>query len=161
MDSNYVKNLISKANEATASISYGSANEKYSVVSTANDINYFISNTIKDGASFYPSICIDDLPDYVLSKLIEKNDKYLKKQKEDKLEKSKALNKRLRNMIRDVIFNDPWTIVKWNDGTVTRCKVQSDTGDTFSKESGLSICIAKKFYAENENIYHEMVRKWC
>lgn len=70
-----------------------------------------------------------------------------------------ARNKKLRNKIKRVEFNKPWTIVVWNDGTVTRCKCQK--GDKFNKETGLTICIAKKFYAENENIYHEMVRKWC
>lgn len=70
-----------------------------------------------------------------------------------------ARNKKLRNKIKRVEFNKPWTIVVWNDGTVTRCKCQK--GDKFNKETGLAICIAKKFYAENENIYHEMVRKWC
>lgn len=70
-----------------------------------------------------------------------------------------ARNKKLRNKIKRVEFNKPWTIVIWNDGTVTRCKCQK--GDKFNKETGLAICIAKKFYAENENIYHEMVRKWC
>ena len=76
-------------------------------------------------------------------------------------EKSLAIarNKKLRNKIKRVEFNKPWTIVIWNDGTVTRCKCQK--GDKFNKETGLAICIAKKFYAENENIYHEMVRKWC
>lgn len=70
-----------------------------------------------------------------------------------------ARNKRLRNKIKRVEFNKPWTIVIWNDGTVTRCKCQK--GDKFNKETGLAICIAKKFYEQNENIYHEMVRKWC
>ena len=70
-----------------------------------------------------------------------------------------ARNKKLRNKIKRVEFNKPWTIVIWNDGTVTRCKCQK--GDKFNKETGLSICIAKKFYEQNENIYHEMVRKWC
>lgn len=76
-------------------------------------------------------------------------------------EKSQAIarNKKLRNKIKRVEFNKPWTIVIWNDGTVTRCKCQK--GDKFNKETGFAICIAKKFYAENENIYHEMVRKWC
>ena len=44
--------------------------------------------------------------------------------------------------IREVIYNNPATIVKWSDGTktVTKCR----GADVYSKEVGLIICCMKK-----------------
>ena len=44
--------------------------------------------------------------------------------------------------IEKVIFNDPATVVLWNDGTKTVVKCQE--GDNFDPEKGLAMCIAKK-----------------
>ena len=44
--------------------------------------------------------------------------------------------------ITKVIYSNPATIVFWSDGTKTTSKVQK--GDTYSKETGLTICILKK-----------------
>ena len=41
-----------------------------------------------------------------------------------------------------VIYANPATIVFWSDDTKTICKCHG--GDTYSKETGLSICILKK-----------------
>lgn len=95
----------------------------------------------------------------IWNKVQEYHDQDVREQELYEKDLAIARNKKLRNKIKRVEFNKPWTIVIWNDGTVTRCKCQK--GDKFNKETGLAICIAKKFYAENENIYHEMVRKWC
>lgn len=46
--------------------------------------------------------------------------------------------------IKDVIFNNPATIVFWADGSKTIVKCQN--GDTYSKETGLAMAIAKKAY---------------
>ena len=46
--------------------------------------------------------------------------------------------------IEKVIFNDPATIVFWNDGTKTVVKCQED--DTFDPEKGLAMCIVKKMF---------------
>jgi len=45
--------------------------------------------------------------------------------------------------IIDVYYNEPNTVVKWTDGTET--VVACTTDDTFSKEIGLSVAIAKKY----------------
>ena len=44
--------------------------------------------------------------------------------------------------IKNVIFNDPATIVFWKDGTKTVVKCQD--GDEFDPEKGLAMAIAKK-----------------
>ena len=48
--------------------------------------------------------------------------------------------------INRVIFNDPATIVFWNDGTKTVVKCME--GDTYSKEVGLAMCISKKMLGD-------------
>lgn len=59
--------------------------------------------------------------------------------------------------IKNVIFNDPATVVIWNDGTKTVVKCQP--GDTYSKETGLALCIAKK-YLGNKGNFNEVFKKW-
>lgn len=59
--------------------------------------------------------------------------------------------------IKDVIFNDPATIILWNDGTKTVVKVQD--GDTFDPEKGLVMAIIKKLLGNQGNYYNEL-KKW-
>lgn len=59
--------------------------------------------------------------------------------------------------IKDVIFNDPATIVLWADGTKTVVKCQD--GDIYSKETGLALCIAKKALGNKGN-FNEIFKKW-
>lgn len=59
--------------------------------------------------------------------------------------------------IKKVIFNDPVTVVIWEDGTKTVVKCQP--GDTYSKETGLALCIAKKFLGNKGN-FNEVFKKW-
>lgn len=59
--------------------------------------------------------------------------------------------------IKNVIFNDPATIVLWEDGTKTIVKCQD--GDTYSEELGLAMCIAKKALGNKGN-FNEVFKKW-
>lgn len=59
--------------------------------------------------------------------------------------------------IKNVIFNDPATIVVWSDGSKTVVKCQP--GDTYSKETGLALCIAKKFLGNKGN-FNDVFKKW-
>lgn len=63
-----------------------------------------------------------------------------------------------RPEIKDVIFNDPATIVFWTDGTKTVVKCQE--GDIFDPEKGLTMAIAKKIYG-NKGSYCNVIKKWC
>lgn len=60
--------------------------------------------------------------------------------------------------IKDVIFNNPATIVKWADGTKTVVKVQK--GEPYDEEKGLAMAFIKKVYANKGN-YNDIFRKWC
>ena len=59
--------------------------------------------------------------------------------------------------IKNVIFNDPATIVFWEDGTKTVVKCQD--GDEFDPEKGLVMAIAKKAYGNKGN-YCNKLKKW-
>lgn len=56
-----------------------------------------------------------------------------------------------------VIFNDPATIVYWDDGTKTVVKCQP--GDVFSAETGLITAMLKK-YMGNDNTFNRVVNEW-
>lgn len=64
---------------------------------------------------------------------------------------------RMSLTIKNVIFNDPATIVFWQDGTKTVVKCQD--GDRFDPEKGLAMAIAKKVYGNKGN-YCNQLKKW-
>jgi hypothetical protein len=58
--------------------------------------------------------------------------------------------------IKNVIFNDPATIVMWSDGTKTVVKAENEA---FDPEKGLAMAYVKKFEG-NQGNYYNMFRKW-
>lgn len=72
--------------------------------------------------------------------------------------KEKIMRPRLR--IKNVIFNDPATIVFWFDGTKTVVKCQP--GDTFDPEKGLAMAICKKLVGTNDSQsnFNDIFKKW-
>lgn len=59
--------------------------------------------------------------------------------------------------IKDVIFNDPATIVLWEDGTKTVVKIQND--EEYDPEKGLAMAIAKKALG-NKGSYFDVFKKY-
>lgn len=59
--------------------------------------------------------------------------------------------------IKKVIFNDPATIVFWEDGVKTVVKCQK--GDKFDPEKGLALAISKRVLGNNY-IWHGRFMKW-
>lgn len=59
--------------------------------------------------------------------------------------------------IKNVIFNDPATIVFWSDGSKTVVKCQDD--DWFDPEKGLAMAISKKALGNKGNYCNEL-KKW-
>jgi hypothetical protein len=58
--------------------------------------------------------------------------------------------------IKNVIFNDPATIVFWADGTKTVVKA---VDEPFDKEKGLAMAICKKIFG-NKGKYFNYIKKW-
>lgn len=59
--------------------------------------------------------------------------------------------------IKDVIFNDPATIVIWADGSKTVVKCQDN--DAFDPEKGLAMAISKKALGNKSN-FNNVFKKW-
>lgn len=59
--------------------------------------------------------------------------------------------------IKQVIFNDPATIVIWSDGTKTVVKCQP--GETFDEEKGLALAISKKALGNKGN-YNDAFKRY-
>lgn len=59
--------------------------------------------------------------------------------------------------IKDVIFNDPATIVLWSDGTKTVVKCRD--GEEFDPEKGLALALAKKAMGNKYN-YYDVFKKY-
>jgi hypothetical protein len=62
-----------------------------------------------------------------------------------------------RHQIKKVIFNDPATIIFWEDGSKTVVKCQPD--DKYDKMTGFAMACAKYMFG-NEGNYYEVFKKW-
>ena len=62
-----------------------------------------------------------------------------------------------KSNIKKVIFNDPATIIFWEDGTKT--VVKCGENDIFDPEKGIAMAIAKKALG-NEGNYYNAIKKW-
>lgn len=58
--------------------------------------------------------------------------------------------------IKKVVFNDPATIVFWDDGTKTVVKADNEEYDP---EKGFALAITKKALGNKGN-YYEVIKKW-
>ena len=65
-----------------------------------------------------------------------------------------------QDLIKNVIFSGPCTIVQWSDGdkTIVRCE-----NEDFDHEKGLAMAIVKKFFGTNKtkSNYNNIFKKWC
>lgn len=61
------------------------------------------------------------------------------------------------NIIKNVIFHDPATIVFWADGSKT--VVKTTEGEGFDPEKGLAMAITNKFFS-NDIMYHKTMHKY-
>lgn len=62
-----------------------------------------------------------------------------------------------KHAVKQVIFNNPATVVLWGDGTKTVVKCSKN--DTFDPEIGLAMAICKKAFG-NTGAYNEVFKKW-
>lgn len=74
----------------------------------------------------------------------------------DKLNRKNSNNTKTPT-IKNVIFNDPATIVFWTDNTKTVVKCQE--GEKFDPEKGITMAYFKKMHG-NKGHYFEEIKKW-
>ena len=90
-----------------------------------------------------------------IKKASEELEEELELQEKERVQRQ---NKRLRQMIKNVIFSNDRTIVFFDDGT--KVIVQCQPEDEFDKEKGLAVACMKKLF-ENTNVFNDVMRKWC
>lgn len=73
---------------------------------------------------------------------------------------SKIYTHKPESKIKNVVFNEPATIVFWKDGTKT--VVKCGENDTYDPEKGLAMAVAKKYLGTNESKsnYLDEFKKW-
>lgn len=70
--------------------------------------------------------------------------------------KPKTPKQNAMDKIKNVIFNNPATIVFWSDGSKTVVKA---AGEPFDPGKGLAMAIAKYFF-DNQGYYNDIFKKW-
>ena len=103
---------------------------------------------------------------YISSKVIEilfrknyslKNDLELTNRELDAQHIKSIKQEKEMPKIKKAIFNDPATIVLWDDGTKT--VVRCDRLDSFDPEKGIAMAVAKKAYG-NTGKYNDILGRW-
>lgn len=96
--------------------------------------------------------------------LLSKNDInigdfYMKLINEEYISSSSTIAPRTFNIassIKDVIYNDPATIIFWKDGTKSVVKCD---GEEYDPEKGFAMAVCKKVFG-NEGNYYNTFKKW-
>lgn len=99
----------------------------------------------------------DTLINPVLAMDIDKEMKMLTKDVLNKIFGAKNVERKNDMRIKKVYFNNPATVVLWEDGTKT--VVKSGEDDIYDPEKGLAMAIAKKALG-NQGNYYDVFKKW-
>jgi len=100
----------------------------------------------------------DAVLDYLLSDLIQQKAKEAMKAIDKETKRVERLHIDAINAnIKNVIFNDPYTIILWKDGRKTIVKCQP--GDVYDKEKGLALALVKHFMYDS-NYFNTIFKKW-
>ena len=92
----------------------------------------------------------------VLDSLCYAKSSFITEKEKEKKGMTTNRNKSYIPAIKKVIFNNPATIVIWNDGTKTTVKCSER--DEYSEEVGLAMCISKKALGNKGN-FNEVFKK--
>lgn len=123
-------------------------------------------------ASTIPPVYYDISPEYDYSKFVTNNPNYLDAWTNRYYDEERRLFNMYYNtkyvtrnyktctdelpVIKNVIFNDPATIVFWDDGTKTVVKCME--GKEFNTWDGLAMAICKKLFGKK---FKKTFRTWC
>ena len=100
----------------------------------------------------------DDLIEFLYPALIEGYEKLTKKKQKHEEEISRKFNQNSVNMIKRVKYDNPWTIVWWRDGKVTRSKCAKN--DVWSESAGFNACVAKHYF-QTAGAYNKVLKTYC
>lgn len=94
-----------------------------------------------------------DFAEFIDEKLKRDYTTYFERKTNDMARTSKPANiMNIHPVIKDVIFNNPATIVLWDDGTKTVVKTQND--EVYDPEKGIAMAVSKKIFGNRGNYYN-------
>lgn len=99
----------------------------------------------------------DTLTNPILAMDIDREMKMLAKAGLNKIFGVQNAERKTDMRIKKVYFNDPVTVVLWENGT--KSIVRTCAGDIYDPEKGLAMAIAKKALG-NQGNYYEVFKKW-
>lgn len=100
----------------------------------------------------------EDLLKCLHSALIDDYDKLIKEQKKREEKIRRKFNETSVNQIKRVKYDNPWTIVFWDDGTVTKSKCHEN--DMWSESAGFNACVAKRYF-QTTGAYNKVMKTYC
>ena len=144
---NVIDDMERTRSSQTVSCSISMPKPDSSICSAASTINC-------STRSFYD----DDMLDYLLKDITEKKAEEAEELLKKKIENNKRVEiDRFSCKIKNVIFNEPYTIILWKNGEKTIVKCQE--GDKYDAEKGFAIAIIKHMFGDT-NYFNNIFKDW-
>lgn len=100
----------------------------------------------------------DDLLENLYAALIDGHEKLIQEKKKRNEKVRRKFNESQVNQIKRVKYDNPWTIVWWADGDVTRSKCAEN--DVWSESVGFNTCVAKHYF-QTAGAYNKVLKTYC
>lgn len=100
----------------------------------------------------------DDLLENLYVALMDGHEKLIKEKKKRNEKVRRKFNESQVNQIKRVKYDNPWTIVWWADGDVTRSKCAEN--DVWSESVGFNTCVAKHYF-QTAGAYNKVLKTYC
>lgn len=100
----------------------------------------------------------DDLLENLYDALADGHEKLIQKKKKQDEQVRRKFNESQVNQIKRVKYDNPWTIVWWADGKVTRSKCAEN--DVWSESAGFNACVAKRYF-QTAGAYNKVLKTYC
>ena len=100
----------------------------------------------------------DDLLENLYAALMDGHEKLIQEKKKRNEKVRRKFNESQVNQIKRVKYDNPWTIVWWADGKVTRSKCAEN--DVWSESAGFNACVAKHYF-QTAGAYNKVLKTYC
>lgn len=100
----------------------------------------------------------DDLLENLYAALMDGHKKLIQEKKKCNEKVRRKFNEYQVNQIKRVKYDNPWTIVWWADGDVTRSKCAEN--DVWSESAGFNTCVAKHYF-QTAGAYNKVLKTYC
>lgn len=128
--------------------------------STIKDVNS-VQSIIVNGQNIWPFSESQGFADaeiiYNYEILKKKYEEAVRREEKRKKERNRLKNKNLRELVKDIVFSGPCTIIFWSDGTKTMVRCTDE--DYYDQEKGILACMAKKLFG-NTHVYNDILKEY-